>query len=165
MKKRIAARKKSSNRSKATTNPARKKTAKRTPAKVRNPKSGVRTQTLKKLVYFEVDEYGTITSPNFKEPKINSDIFDLISIDRLTTPKNIIEEVEFPYDAIVNHFRWLAQVEREELMRRIELKDYRDDKELSQMKRIAEALEEGDFGWKKNGSKLKVAKEYLVSRS
>lgn len=98
--------------------------------------------------FFDVDEYGTISSPNFKEPKINSDIFDIISIDRLTTPENIIEEVEFPYNALVEHFRWLARDKREELMRRIELKDYRDGKELEQMKRIVEALEDEDNGWK-----------------
>ena len=44
---------------------------------------------LKKLFFFDVDESGTITEPDFKEPKINSEIFNNISVDRLTTPEII----------------------------------------------------------------------------
>lgn len=142
-------------RDKATTNAARKKTAKRTTAKKAkskvqraDTKGRDRSANIEEPFFFEVDEGGTVRSSNFTEPKINGDIFDMISINRLTTPENIIEEVEFPYAAVVDHFRRLAQVEREELMRRIELKDYRDDKELSQMRCIAEALEDEDNGWK-----------------
>jgi hypothetical protein len=131
-------------------NAAKRTTAKKARSKVQraDTKDPERSANIEEPFFFEVDEYGTISSSNFKEPKINSDIFDIISIDRLTTPKNIIEEVEFPYDALVEHFRWLARDEREELMRRIELKDYRDGKELKQMKRIVEALEDEDNGWK-----------------
>lgn len=148
-------RKKRSKRGRASTKPARKKTAKRTTAKKAkskvqraDTKGRERSANIEEPFFFEVDEYGTISSSNFKEPKINSDMFDIISIDRLTTPENIIGEVEFPYDALVDHCRWLAQVEREELMRRIELKDYRDDRELQRMKRLAEVFEDEDWGWK-----------------
>jgi hypothetical protein len=142
------------NRGKVTPKPKRK-TAKRTTAKKAkskvqraDTKSRERSTNIEETLFFDVDEYGTISSSNFKEPKINSDIFDIISIDRLTTPENIIDEVEFPYNALVEQFRWLARDEREELMRRIELKDYRDGKELKQMKRTVEALEDEDNGWK-----------------
>jgi hypothetical protein len=155
MKRRMVKRKMSLKRGNATTKPARKKTAKRTTAKKAkskvqraDTKSRERSTNIEETLFFDVDEYGTISSSNFKEPNINSDIFDIISIDRLTTPENIINEVEFPYNALVEHFRWLARDEREELVRRIELKDYRDGKELKQMKRIVEALEDEDNGWK-----------------
>ena len=39
----------------------------------------------KKLFFFDVDDDGNITDSDFKEPKINSDLFDNISTDRLTT--------------------------------------------------------------------------------
>jgi hypothetical protein len=148
-----ALKKSSSRRGKTSTKPVRKKMAKRTAAKARNSKSRARAlkaaskpQASKNLYFFEVDEYGTISEPDFDEPKINSDIFDNISIDKLTTPAKIISELEF-YGALVDHFRGLAQDEHEELIRRIELKDYRDDKKLEQMKRLAEALEDEDDGW------------------
>jgi hypothetical protein len=98
-------RKKRSKRDRVSTKPARQKTAKRTTTK--KVKSKVQRADTKgpersaDIDEFEVDKYGTIRSSDFTEPKINRDIFDIISIDRLTTPKNIIEEVEFPYNAIV----------------------------------------------------------------
>jgi hypothetical protein len=45
------------------------------------------------------------------------------------------------------HFRSLADDEHRNLIRRIELQDYRDDKELQRMKRLAKALEDQDDGW------------------
>jgi hypothetical protein len=113
---------------------AKRTTAKKAESKVQraNTKGRERSANIEEEpFFFEVDESGTISSSNFKEPKINSDMFDNISIDRLTTPEDIIGEVEFPYDALVDHFRWLAQVEREELMRRIELKNYCDERRCS----------------------------------
>jgi hypothetical protein len=103
---------------------------------------------LKKLFFFDVDESGTITEPDFKEPKINSEIFNNISVDRLTTPEIIIDEVEC-YDALVEHFRWLARDEQEKLIHRMELQGYRDDQEHQRMRRLAEELEDEDEGWKK----------------
>jgi hypothetical protein len=102
----------------------------------------------KKLFFFDVDDDGNITDSDFKEPKINSDLFDKISTDRLTTPEGIIDEVEY-YDALVEHFRWLARNEQERLIHRIELRDYRDDQEHQRMNRLAEELEDEDEGWKK----------------
>jgi hypothetical protein len=107
----------------------------------RNKQSG-------KLFFFYVDEAGTLTECDFKEPKINSELFDKISIDRIATPEDIIDEVEY-YDALVEHFRRLARDEQDKLTQRIELQDYRDDKELQRMKRLAEELEDEDEGWKK----------------
>src|SRR3974390_3202243 len=101
-----------------------------------------------KLFFFDVDEDGTLTECYFEEPKINSELFDKISIDRLTTPEDIIDEVEY-YDALVEHFRRLARDEQEKLTQRIKLQDYRDDKEIQRMKRLADELEDEDEGWKK----------------
>jgi hypothetical protein len=95
--KRAAARKKRSKRSKAATKHARKDKAKRTLAK--KSKSEVRRVGTKvasepqNLAYFDVDEDGTIIEPDFTEPKINSEIFD-VSVNYLSTPKNIIYEIE-----------------------------------------------------------------------
>jgi hypothetical protein len=106
-----------------------------------------RNDESKKLYYFDVDEYGTITDSDFRKPAINSDIFDNVSIARLTTSKNIISEIEF-CNSLVEHFRWLARDERKKLTRRMELKDYRDDREHERMKRLAKQLEDEDWGWK-----------------
>ena len=145
-------------RDKATTKPARKKMAKRTAAKARNSRSGAQApkaaskpQASKKLVYFEVDEDGTITSPHFKEPKINSDIYH-VCLEWLTGPEDIIDEIEQcdpQWHALVWHFRDLANQEHDNLIRRIELQDYHDDKELQRMRCLAKALEDHDDGWKK----------------
>ena len=82
---------------------------KSTPIKtVTSAKDNTRNEQSEKLFFFDVDEDGTITECDFKEPKINSEIFNNISVDRLTTPENIIGEIESPYDALVEHFRWLA---------------------------------------------------------
>jgi hypothetical protein len=99
----------------------------------------------KKLFFFEVDEYGTITVADFKDPKINPDIFD-VGVDRLSTPESIISEIE-ECAALVEHFRRLAWDEHDELMSRIELHDH-DDKELLRMQRLVKALEDEDDGWK-----------------
>jgi hypothetical protein len=153
----IAVRKKSSTRGKTSTKRVRKKMAKRTAPKARNSKSGARSlkaarkpKASKKLVYFEVDEVGTITSPHFKEPKTNSEIFD-VPVDDLETTKSIIfwiEQGDAQWNTLVWHFRSLARDEHGNPMRRIELQDYRDDKELQRMKRLAKALEDEDDGWK-----------------
>jgi hypothetical protein len=122
---------------------------KSTPIKgVTSAEEDTRDRQLVKLFFFEVDESGTLTESDFKEPKINSDLFDNISLNRLTTPKTIIDEVEC-YDALVEHFRWLARDEQEKLIHRMELQDYRDDQEHLRMKRLAEELEDEDEGWKK----------------
>jgi hypothetical protein len=100
---------------------------------------------------FDVDEDGTIMEPDFKEPKINSEIFDVVVKD-LNTPTNIIYEIEQAdarWDTLVWHFRSLADDEHSNLIRRIERQDYRDDKELRRMKRLAKELEDEDDGWKK----------------
>jgi hypothetical protein len=113
---------------------------------VTSAEDGTRNKQSGKLFFFDVDEHGTLTECDFKEPKINSELFDKISIDRLITPEDIIDEVEY-CDALVEHFRRLARDEQEKLTQRIELQEYRDDKELQRMKRLAEELE--DEGWKK----------------
>jgi hypothetical protein len=137
--KRIAVRKKSS---KLATKHARKNKVNRT--------DKTADKKVKELYFFDVDEDGTITEPDFKEPKINSEIFD-VSVNDLETPKNIIYEIEqadAQWNTLVWHFRSLADDEHGNLIRRIELQDYRDDKELQRMRRLAKALEDEDDGWK-----------------
>ena len=95
----------------------------------------------------EVDEYGTITEADFKDPETNREIFD-ISVDRLTTTDDIISEIE-DCAALVWHFRRLASDKHDDLIRRIELRDYHDDKQLQAMRRLAKALEDEDDGWKR----------------
>jgi hypothetical protein len=112
-----------------------------------NAGDDARDKNSKKLIFFEVDESGTVTESDFKEPKINSELFDNISVNRLTTPEDIIDEVEY-YDALVEHLPWLARDEQDKLIHRIELQGYRDDKELQHMKRLVEELEDEDEGWK-----------------
>jgi hypothetical protein len=161
MKTRMTKRKKNSKRGKTSIKPVPKKTAKRA---MQSPRSGVRAlkatskaQTSSKLFYFDVDEHGTIRISDFKEPKINSEIFDDISINKLTTPANIIDEVEC-YDALVWHLRSLADHEQENLIHCIETQNYRDDKELQRSKRLAKRWRmEMTAG--KNGSKPKATRE------
>src|ERR1700730_14004250 len=99
---------------------------KSTPIKtVTSAEDDTRNEQSDKLFFFDVNEAGTITECDFKEPKINSELFDKISIDRLTTPEDIVDEVQY-YNALVEHFRWLARDEQEKLIHRIELQDYRD---------------------------------------
>jgi hypothetical protein len=121
---------------------------KSTPIKtVTSAEDDTRNEQSDKLFFFDVNEDGTITECDFKEPKINSELFDKISIDRLTTPEDIVDEVQY-YNALVEHFRWLARDEQEKLIHRIELQDYRDDQEHQRMKHLAEELEDEDEGWK-----------------
>ena len=89
---------------------------KSTPIKtVTSAEDDTRNEQSDKLFFFDVNEDGTITECDFKEPKINSELFDKISIDRLTTPEDIVDEVQY-YNALVEHFRWLARDEQEKLM-------------------------------------------------
>lgn len=153
-KKRVANRKKSSKRGRTSAKHVRKKVAGQTTEKKQNAKPAARkpavpkeARTSEKLFFFTVDKYGTISEADFKKPKINRDIFDNISIQRLTTPENIIDEIEY-YDALVERFRWLARDERKSLLRRIEQQESRDNRELRRMKLVAKKLEDEDDGWK-----------------
>jgi hypothetical protein len=99
------------------------------------------------LFFFEVNQYGTITESDFKDPETNREIFD-VSVDRLTTTDDIISEIEY-CSALVWHFRRLASDKQDDLIRRIEFKDYHDNKQLRDMRRLAKALEDEDDGWKR----------------
>jgi hypothetical protein len=100
-----------------------------------------------KVFFFEVNEERIIADPNFLKPKVNSDLYDLIWLEALTTPKVIISEIEF-YSDLVWHFRRLAWDKHDELIGSIDLHDLRDNKALEHRKRLIEALEDEDDGWK-----------------
>jgi hypothetical protein len=113
--------------------------------------------------FFDVDEDGTIIEPDFKGPKINSEIFDVVVKD-LDTPTNIISEIEQAdarWNTLVWRFRSLTDDEHSSLIRRIERQDYCDDDERRRMKRLAKELEDEDDGWKKW---IKIEGEEGVSR-
>jgi hypothetical protein len=86
----------------------------------------------------EVDEYGTITERDFKNPEINREIFD-VSVDRFTTTDDIISEIE-DCAALVWHFQRFASDKHDDLNRRIELGDYHNNKQLQEDEAPAQVL-------------------------
>ena len=95
--------------------------------------------------YFEVNNYGTIVESGNDEPKINSDVYESISVAYLMTPQDVIDEVN-DYEELRSNFVDLASKELEQV--ESDLDD--EDLEKSQRKallKLREALQDEDEGW------------------
>ena len=106
--------------------------------------SEVWEQVLRDPWFFEVNDAGTIAQPDEREPRVNSDVYD-IWVAFLKTPNDLIEEVD-QYDELRGHFQSLAATELEDVEMQL------DTEGLSGLKRkrllaLQAAFEDEDNGW------------------
>lgn len=72
------------------------------------------TQALQSPWYFAVNEWGTITDPDFEEAKTWADVFESIWVEGIRSWRDVIDEVEC-CQPLTSHFLTLAYDEAERL--------------------------------------------------
>jgi len=107
---------------------------------------GVWDTFIKDPWYFEVNDHGTILESDNDEPEINSDVYQSISVAYLTTPQNVVDEVD-QYGELQSHFVYLASNELAQVESDL------DDEGLTKSQRKAllklrAALQDEDEGWR-----------------
>jgi len=80
------------------------------------------TRLLASPWYFDVDDQGTLVEAGVADPMTRSDVWDDISISRMTKPQDLIYAVE-DCEPLVDHFRSLASDELDELQAELDEDD------------------------------------------
>ena len=96
--------------------------------------------------YFEVNNYGTIVESGNDEPKINSDVYESISVAYLMTPQDVIDEVN-DYEELRSNFADLASQELEQVESDLDDEDLEKPQRKALLK-LREALQDEDEGWR-----------------
>ena len=93
-----------------------------------------------------MNDYGTIVESGNDEPKINSDVYESISVAYLMTPQDVIDEVN-DYEELRSNFADLASQELEQVESDLDDEDLEKPQRKALLK-LREALQDEDEGWR-----------------
>jgi hypothetical protein len=97
--------------------------------------------------YFSVDEYGTITEPDYPQQETWGEIFNICG-RYLRTPKDVISEVR-GCQPLICHFQTLAQDELESLVEELDSLDSLSAPRRRHLTRLIAAIQDDpDDGWR-----------------
>lgn len=113
-----------------------------TPAQIRK----VWQEALAHPWHFEVNEWGTITEPDFVQNETWDDIFNICT-GHLKTPDDVINEVN-GCQPLINHFQHLADLEKDELSSDLETEPALGLLRQRHIRKIVKAIQDDpDDGW------------------
>ena len=95
--------------------------------------------------YFEVNDHGTIVESGNYEPKINSDVYQSVSVAYLKTPQDVVDEVN-DYEELRSHFVRLASNELEQVESDLKVEGLEKSQKMALLK-LREVLQDEDEGW------------------